>query len=176
MHNDLYRVEQMEIHTSLREFKVKCIDVPGFLKCCMSCPNYKNIWSCPPFSFDPMDLWNRYGSVRLIARILIPAGCTGGQLLEKMKREKHEFLDELISLEKKTPGSLALSCGCCDLCTECAKQKGKMCMHPDLMRYSIESLGGNVSYIAEHYFNKPLLWMKEDILPEYMMLIGGLLI
>jgi hypothetical protein len=44
------------------------------------------------------------------------------------------------------------------------------------MRYSIESLGGDVGLTAERYLGQPLLWIKDGILPDYLMLVGALLL
>ena len=43
------------------------------------------------------------------------------------------------------------------------------------MRYSIEALGGNVAETAERYLHKPLLWIEDGRMPDYLTLVCGLL-
>lgn len=171
-----YTVECAEVTITVGDFLRNGVNVPKFLECCKACKNYGKRWACPPFDFDPIALWERHKTLRLIARILLPKGCTGSELLAALKREKKIFLDELLELERTTEGSLALSCGSCDICDDCARSKGEDCVFPDRCRHSIEALGGDVAGIAERYFHKPLLWIKNDAVPEYMVLIGGLLL
>lgn len=38
-----------------------------------------------------------------------------------------------------------------------------------------ESLGGDVEKTLELYFNERLLWGREGHMPEYMLLVGGLM-
>ena len=46
---------------------------------------------------------------------------------------------------------------------------------PQELRYSIESIGGDVSKLTERYFGKSLLWIENGVLPEYFLLAGGFL-
>lgn len=170
-----YRVEKAETEISVAEFLRGCIDIPKFLACCRACPNYDHRWACPPFSFDPMEIWNAYTGLRLYAWFLIPGSSDGNALLEALKREKPGVLRELLQLERDTPDSLALACGTCDACAVCAKEQGRPCVHPEQLRYSIEALGGDVGEAARRYFGKPLLWIQNGVAPEYLMLVGGLL-
>ena len=43
------------------------------------------------------------------------------------------------------------------------------------MRYSIESLGGNVDQIIEDVFGFKILYAQNNHLPEYMIFVGGIL-
>ena len=170
-----YTVEKAEAEPSVKDFLRHCIDVPKFLACCQACPNYAHRWSCPPFSFNPMDVWNAYTSLRLYARFLIPGNADGHALMGALRKEKPGFLQELLRLEQDTPDSLALACGTCDACNVCAKESGRPCAHPEQLRYSIEALGGDVGEAAQRSFGKPLLWVHNGEAPEYLMLVGGLL-
>ena len=49
------------------------------------------------------------------------------------------------------------------------------CKNYARLRYSIESLGGDVEKTLELYFNERLLWGREGHMPEYMLLVGGLM-
>lgn len=73
---------------------------------------------------------------------------------------------------------VSLSSGACLHCknAECTRLSGKPCRFQDKMRYSIESLGGNVGKTVTKYLKQELQWVEEGKLPEYFMLIYGLLI
>ncbi|CAK7016341.1 MAG: hypothetical protein EUB_01934 [Eubacterium sp.] len=97
-----------------------------------------------------------------------------GQIL---KKESHALDTELIKLEARYPGSVALSMGSCDVCGEggCTRPFGEPCRRSERMRHSVESLGGNVGLSVKKYLKQEIQWMSEDRLPEYFMLMGGLL-
>lgn len=78
-------------------------------------------------------------------------------------------------MEKEYPGSRALFAGTCELCENCDKEQGIPCGHPEIMRYSIEALGGNVAKAVQIYFDDTIHWAKDGRLPDYYILLGGLL-
>jgi len=171
-----YTLERAETVVSLEEYVRECIDVPKFLECCKQCPSYNTRWSCPPFAFDPMDIWRKYNTLHLHALILRPADCDKKTMMEAFWKEKPGFDRWLLELEREVPGSFVLSGGTCSFCGACQRAQGKPCCSPDLLRYSIEALGGDVGKTMERYFGKPIQWMQDDRAPEYLMLVGGLLI
>ena len=172
-----YTVERAEAVTTVGEYLRCCVDVPRFLECCRQCPNYGIRWSCPPFDFDVSGLWRGYQTLHLYARYLVPGANRDGQaLIDALQREKELFLTELLSFERARPGSMALSCGSCHLCAECTRSAGLPCRHPEQVRPSIESLGGDVGETAVRYFGRPLLWVQDGIAPDYLTLVGGLLL
>lgn len=51
----------------------KCVDVPTFLDCCKQCGNYVEIWSFPPYDFDPEDYWKKYQTFQIVGiKIYVP--------------------------------------------------------------------------------------------------------
>ena len=172
----------------LAEYRSQCVDVPKFLGYCAACPNYGGTWSCPPFDFDPQEIWDRYGRILLrVVKVPVPA-----ELREKVLSPqeindeshallapiKHDLLSSLLEQERATPGSLALSAGRCQECPEgrCTKPAHQPCRQPGRMRHSIESLGGDVGKTLSLYLGQELLWGREGHLPEYYILLGGLLL
>lgn len=170
----------------LAEYRAQCVDVPKFLGYCAACPNYGGTWSCPPFDFDPQEIWDRYDRILLRAvKVPVPA-----ELREKVLSPqeindeshallapiKHDLLSSLLEQERATPGSLALSAGRCQECQVCTKASGQPCRQPERMRHSIESLGGDVGKTLSLYLGQELLWGREGHLPEYYILLGGLLL
>lgn len=171
-----YTVYRMEEEVAVTEYLQACVDVPKFEAFCCSCPNYGNRWSCPPFAFDPMKIWQKYSRLRLVTHILEPKdGQTVKGMLDAHQAEKGRMLEVLMDMETQQVGSMALWAGTCDLCPVCAKAEGKPCRMPDKMRHSIEALGGDVGKTAELYFGYPILWIEEDKVPAYMTLMGGIL-
>lgn len=97
-------------------------------------------------------------------------------MLEGLEHEKLRLLEDLLAFERETPGAVALPVGGCSLCERCTRQDGRPCRYPDKMRHSLDALGGDISKTMEMYFDKPILWIKDGKTPEYLTLVGGLLI
>lgn len=165
-----------------------CVDVPTFLECCRACGNYESVWSCPPYTFDPEDYWKRYRTLQLFGiKICFPASMTE-RVYEKAEldklvdevlwAERSKLTAELFEREKQYPGSVSLSAGSCRSCLpgRCTRPEGKPCRQPEQLRYSIESLGGNVGLTVTRYLKQKLLWMTEGRLPEHFILVCGLLL
>ena len=173
-----YSVQALEVSVPVEEYLHTCVDVERFLGCCQICDHYNHTWSCPPFDFEPMDLWKQSQTLRIFARILIAKPQAElAAMLEGLEQEKGRLLEDLLALERDTPGSLALPVGGCTLCEgKCTRPEGKPCRHPDKMRHSLDALGGDISKTMEKYFDKPILWIQDGKTPEYLTLVGGLLI
>ena len=97
-------------------------------------------------------------------------------LKETLEVEKVRLAARMQELEEEHPGSRALSAGSCILCQRCRRKDGKPCCRPEQMRYSIESLGGNVGKTTSELLHVELEWMEENRLPRYFTLINGLLL
>lgn len=175
-----------EREVPLAEYRAQCVDVPKFLGYCAACPNYGGTWSCPPFDFDPQEIWDRYDRILLRAvKVPVPAELRekvlspqeiNGESHALLAPIKHDLLSSLLEQERATPGSLALSAGRCQECQVCTKASGQPCRQPERMRHSIESLGGDVGKTLSLYLGQELLWGREGHLPEYYILLGGLLL
>ena len=182
------KIEYYEAEVTVEEYLPDCVDVPQFLPYCQRCSNYNRIWSCPPYDFDPVDYWKKYRTLRVIGykvftpedmrcRIYPPEDYQS--TVETLMLEPKKELDRsLLELEKNIPGSRALSGGSCLYCepADCARIHGEPCRFPEKRRYSIESLGGNVGLTVTRYLHQKLEWIENGRLPEYYMIVGGLLI
>lgn len=166
----------------------KTIDVPAyvegyvnieeFLECCKVCGNYDRKWCCPSFDFDPAeDYWKKFSHFRVIGKKM----CLSEEEKENwetlMAEVKAQLTEELFAEEAKHPGSRSLSAGSCHICGEdnCSRVLGEPCRFPDKMRYSIEALGGNVGLTASKLLGIELQWIEEGKVPDYFVLVGGLL-
>lgn len=167
------------------DFVKTCVDIPRFLGCCMDCPNYNIRWSCPPYDFSVEAIWDQYTDILLyevkvsVSRELQANTYTQDELNDISRAIlapfKKQMTVDLLALEKLIPGSRALYAGTCELCDSCNKKSGEPCRQPELMRYSLEALGGNVAHALKIYFDDEILWAKDGKLPECYILLGGLL-
>lgn len=166
-------------------FEKGIINIKALTDGCSVCPNFGRRWACPPFDFDTEALWKSFGTLRVIAvkirpdeavrsKIYAPAEYESftGTLLAPYKKE----LDaEVLRRERETSGSRAISPGSCDGCPQpCPKTNGKPCRRVN-MRPTLEALGADVGRITADYLHTPLLWLQNGLLPEYLVLAGGLL-
>ena len=182
----MYTVKRHTAEIAVAEYLKDYVDIDGFLECCKECPNYNNVWTCPPFEFDPLEYWKQYDTLEVYAQEIIFDEKYAGKCFSKsemskiieqsIKVVKNELTDELFELEKDFPGSVSLSAGSCIICAEgCTKKDGKDCRFPEKQRYSIEALGGNVGLTISKLMGIDIEWVKEDILPSKFVLVCGLL-
>ena len=139
-----YHIRELTAEATVPEFVAQFVHVEKFLPACRQCPRYNTRWTCPPFDFDPMDVWGGYTGLRLYARILDAdgAGQPMDDATEALLREKRLYREKLRQWEQAAPGSQMLLAGTCDQCETCEKVQGHPCGRPELLRYSIEALGG----------------------------------
>lgn len=78
-------------------------------------------------------------------------------------RIKAQMTERLLSFEAFHSGVLGLPPGACTACSVCLKTMDKACHQPQHLRYSLESLGFNVSDVLEQFFNQKLEWTKGEL-------------
>ena len=155
-----------------------------FLKCCEACRHFGKNWSCPPYDFNPEDYWSQYEYIYVFgAKIIFDSTITNSEigklkaelyLMREFHKTKKVLTEKMIKLEKRYPGSISLSAGNCSICQSCTRLIEKNCVYPDKLRYSIESLGGNVVKTADELLGLELIWSNRE-LPEYLVLVSGFL-
>lgn len=154
------------------------VNVEEFLECCKVCGNYDRKWSCPSYDFDPVeDYWKQFKTLHVVGKKMILTEEEKDNWKNLMTEVKKELTAELFEEEEKYPGSRSLSAGSCHICGEdnCSKPLGQPCRFPEKMRYSVESLGGNVGLTASKLLGINLQWIEEGKIPDYFVLVGGLL-
>lgn len=147
------------------------VNVEEFLECCKVCGNYDRKWSCPSYDFDPVeDYWKQFEHLYVVGKKMILTEEEKDNWENLMTEVKAQLTAELFEEEEKHPGS-------CHICGEdnCSKPLGQPCRFPDKMRYSVESLGGNVGLTASKLLGIQLQWIEEGKVPDYFVLVGGLL-
>ncbi len=181
-----YTAETLYAECDMSLFISHYVDVPRFLECCRQCPNYDKKWSCPNFEFEQLQYWKQFNSIKLFGiKMILDSSARGmkyeGDLFYFVKSmiaaEKGRLMQQIWLMEKEIPQSRGLFAGDCQLCARCAKLEGKPCRNPKLMRYSIESIGGNVQKVTEELLGTRILWVgKDNIVAEYFTLVSALLI
>lgn len=183
----MYTLSFHNASVPVHEYLEKYVDIPTFLESCKACPNYNKVWSCPPYNFDVQEYWNKYKTLQLQAVKITfdeetvsktySAEEINNILNETVGKQREALSRKLLEEEKSHPGSVSLSAGSCFLCKGgCNKPCGKPCRYPERMRYSIESIGGNVGLTIEKLMGLHLEWMEDGKLPSHFVTVGGLLI
>lgn len=174
----MYTIDKFEKTINIDEYVEGYVNVEEFEEYCKACPNYGSVWSCPPYTFSAEDYWKDYSELLVVARKINFQGEVSQEESYKiMKEVKADMARELYELEAEEPGSMALSAGSCDLCSEegCTRKEVLPCRYPEKMRYSIESIGGNVGLTVRKLLGIHLEWIEEGKVPSYFVLVGGLL-
>ncbi len=172
------KIDTFEKTISTADYLEGYVNVEEFLECCKACENYDQKWSCPPYDFDPVErYWKKFDNLYVIGKKMILEEEEKENWETLMKQVKEEITQILYAKEAEHPGSFSLSAGSCNICGigNCAKKDGQPCRFPEKMRYSIESLGGNVGLTASRLLGIDLQWITEDQVPDYFVLVGGLL-
>lgn len=166
---------------------------------CQSCTMHKKIWTCPPLPFKDIDYIRNYKFGYIINSKIyinkIPKAVADSYLINMKKKYTdiskdtdfntslfnsiyyafREYIDEkLIKIEGYYPNSTSLVSGRCLICKSCAREKNIQCIHPDMLRYSLEALGFSVVDIIENVFHDKLEW-SNDKSTEYVTCVSALL-
>ena len=139
-------------------------------------------WNYPPFDFDVDDVWNSYNKLKVIAFKIdfsaeeLEHTFSDDELnfvLKRFERLKVKLMNDIYAQESED--ALGLYLGKCNMCMRCTREFGAPCKMPFKMRYSIESLGGEVDRAIEDIFGYEILYAHDGKLPEYLIFVGGLL-
>lgn len=154
---------------------------------CRACGNYGRCWTCPPFDYDVMELLGRYEWAMVVGAQIVPdealrnspgSAAERDRLAHRLIREAWKQCTEQLMrrLEQRHTGSMLL-CGffACEACSaHCARIEGKPCLHPELMRPSLEAYGFDVSKTTGESLGLELKWGSGNALPEYTTLVTAL--
>jgi len=136
---------------SVEEFLANYSLIDKFPENCRSCPNYGKTWSCPPYSFNIKDIWNKYKTLRIYGvqiifnEKLIQKKHTHDKCIkilnESINVEHLKLLEKLEDLAHNESNPLILAPAKCVLCKKCARMDNQKCRFPNRLYYSIESRG-----------------------------------
>lgn len=182
----MYHTEIYIKPSTIEELKNNFWNIEKFEGFCKQCRNYGKLWSCPPYDFSIEEYVDRYKYIYIVGVKIVFDEDTLSSINTKEKISnyttetlhfmKNKIMNEMLKLEKLYPNSTSLSAGGCNLCENCSKLKNEKCIHPDLMRYSLESLGFDVGGVSSKLLNFELKWATETRLPDYFSLIAGIMI
>jgi len=189
-----YTVKPTALKDLLNYYSPKIIN-----KYCESCNKFSKVWSCPPLPFKDLDYVSKYKYCYIISGKIhidkVPKDELKKIVDYSLKRYSdisngndefsntfsglyysfREFNDKKIfSLEKYFNDSISLSSGRCLLCDTCTRSIGKPCISEEQLRYSLESLGFDVSEIIKNIVGDKIQW-SSDTKPEYVTCVSALL-
>ena len=171
------KVVYYEKNAKVDDIVAKYYDVERFVKLCEKCPNYDKNHSCPSYRFDTISYLKKYKNLKFVlAKVYLDDSerkiDVYSDLIELARDDLKKYLDKF---ENNKINSVLLNAGPCKICKECTRKIGKSCKYPTKLRYSIESLGGNVDAILKDFFDEQILWVQDKVVPEYFLFLGGLL-
>lgn len=175
----IYSTENFTADILVEDYIAGFRDAECFIELCKQCPNYGNSWGCPPFDFDTEKFLRQYRYVRLMATKIIPdeKNIPFNKSRELVYPERLRIESELLDMEKQYGGRAFAYVGSCLHCNgaECRRKCGKPCLHPDKVRPSLEAFGFDINRTLSELFGIKLLWGKDGVLPEYLVLVSGFL-
>ena len=173
-----YIIENFTANISVDEYISRFRDEKRFVEFCKQCPNYGNSWGCPPFDFDTGEFLRQYEYAHLMATKIIPVekNIPIDRTQELIKPERLRIERELLEMEHRYGGRAFAYVGKCLYCpdSECARKCNRPCLHPDKVRPSLEAFGFDMTRTLSELFGIELLWGKDGILPEYLVIVSGL--
>lgn len=173
-----YTIEYFTADIGVDEYIERFRDEARFIELCEKCPNFGCSWGCPPFDFDTDEFLRQYKYAHLMATKIIPDrnDIPVEMTQEFIRPERVRIEKELLEMERKYGGRGFAYVGKCLYCSgsECTRKRNRPCLHPDKVRPSLEAFGFDIGRILSELFGIRLLWGKDGILPEYLMLVSGL--
>ena len=171
----------------VKEYVLMCHTPELIEPLCRACGNYGRCWTCPPFDYDVMERVRRYAWVLVVGAQIVPEEAlrnSPGSAAERdalayrlIKEVWKQFTEPLMRrLEQLCTDSMLL-CGffACESCSaHCTRIEGKPCLHPELMRPSLEAYGFDVSKTTNELLGLELKWGNGNSLPEYTTLVTAL--
>lgn len=162
------------------------LDVPDYVRgyhrpgmcmaACRQCSRYGRSWTCPPFDYEPLDRISRYGRVRLVAcAVSVPPGTPVQDAETILHAPKLRLEQHLLELERQLSGMACTTIGKCPYCggAECRRMLGDTCLHPDLVRPSLEAYGFDLGRTMTELMGISLKWGSDGLLPDTLHLVGG---
>lgn len=157
----------------------KYLDVKTFnTRCKYGCPNYNQKWSCPPYTPKYEKFIQNFNFISIV---LLKVELSNFSYIKndylKVKAANTILKSRIDKALRsfKTMDTQYISTGSCRLCKPCKRKKGLPCAHPELMTYSFEAFGINVSALSLDLFDAELLWYSKHNLPQYTCVVAGLL-
>lgn len=176
-------IKKITADVDVNDFHDEYVDFEKISKMCIEEQEMLGYnWNYPPFDFDADEIWNSYNKLKIIAFKIdfsaeeLEHTFSDKELefvLKRFERLKVKLMNDIYAQESED--ALGLYLGKCNLCMRCTREFGAPCKMPFKMRYSIESLGGEVDRAIEELLGYKILYAHDGKLPEYLIFVGGLL-
>ena len=176
-------ITKLTADVEVEEYYEKYVDFEKISKLCIEEQEMLGYnWNYPPFDFDVDDVCNSYNKLKIIAFKIdfsaeeLEHTFSDDELnfvLKRFERLKVKLMNDIYAQESED--ALGLYLGKCNMCMRCTREFGAPCKMPFKMRYSIESLGGEVDRAIEEILGYKILYAHDGKLPEYLIFVGGLL-
>ena len=166
----LFKIKELSSAALMKAYKPE--EIMGY---CAHCGNHDSVWSCPPHRFDPAEFIKGFAYAYVVSGSVSMIGFEEQtDALVHYYEMRRPINRALLSFEAAVPGSVSLYAGHCEACKPCTRTKGEECIHPNLCRYSLESLGLDVSEIIETHFGESLQWGAGKT-PDKLLVVPALL-
>jgi len=143
---------------------------------CRQCPNFDQLWSCPPIVPD----FEKFSAGYEKAGMFLFWAATGQFAEEENPAIAcYEFLKKknrryMLKLEKEKTGQAVFSFSC-DLCSKCGKKEGKACKKPEKIRFNLTAFGFNIDDLSKVLMNHPISWSTDKNEAQYITQLSILL-
>jgi predicted metal-binding protein len=143
---------------------------------CEACHKRGTNLACPPYSPLFHDHIGKASEARIIC-YRMPLEQVSSEISTDRHRTAHKILRKLVSVEllgQRKKGHTVAGSGPCQMCEECSVESGKReCRKPDLLIYSLESMGVNLMSLSERAFSLPLEWSDGTSVSGNVSAIGA---
>ncbi|MGL5313880.1 MAG: DUF2284 domain-containing protein, partial [Peptostreptococcaceae bacterium] len=148
----------------------KFIDFEYFTGLCKDgCPSYNTNWTCPPNSPRYEEYSKDYEKTLVM---IMYSNINDDELSNVHINLRRTISPVLHSLEKNFNGLLTDG-GRCMHCETCTCSDNLPCRAPELLRYSMESMGINLDALAKEVLNHKITWNKEENADNYCTVFGS---
>ena len=152
-------------------------DKERFFELCRQCPNFGRSYLCPPLPEGAIERLEACDLAEIhVAKITpveprLPSSVAQDVMLPHII----DLEASLIESERRRGGIACGFGGKCRYCNpaNCARLSGAPCRRADVVRPSLEAYGFDVGAIVRHLFGIEMLWGRDNLLPEYLLLVGA---
>ena len=170
--------------TNMGRLAADFYDAEKFLRLCRACPNFGEMYSCPPFESVPA----AFSDTKVKCTLLLAEISTedferhdGESVADFTKRisdcVRADFDKYLLAEEAADPARrLAFFAGSCANCpiAPCPRGAKKKCPRPEFVRPSLEAYGFDVTGIIREFFGRTLEWAAKEKPPQTLRLLAAI--
>jgi predicted metal-binding protein len=150
-------IERFRRVLSISDIEYQAGQNPG----CEACPKYGTNLACPPYSPPFVDYIGKSAKAKIIC-YRMPLEQISPEIATDRHKAAHRILRKLLYEEllgHRGDGHAVAGSGPCQICEECSVRSGAPeCRNPQLMIYSLESMGVNLISLSERAFSLQLEW------------------